>query len=190
MDILDFISSWPVWLQWLVAVFIFFAMTWTPLPRLLYLIVRWPVFKIWPSREGWSADCPKDNPLHCLDPDIAWRDGPNTRWSQMRKQRKDDFYSLHIKKPRLVSRIEATSEETRHPLKYRLEIKRDDYSKWESLGEYCGPIKVTLEEPIRLVKLQFIVIEPHPSSGWCIYDILLTEVKFRLFGWKVEGVIR
>ena len=182
----DIISGLPAWLQITLAICALFAIIWIPLPKLLYLIVRWPVFKLWPGREGWSADCPKDN-LECLDPNIAWRDGPNTRWSQMRKQRKDDHYSLHIKKPRLISKIEAKTEDTRYPLKYRLEILRDDNSKWEDIGEYEGPINITLKEKTKLVKLKFTITEPHPLSGWCIYDICLTEV--RLFGKFWEKVI-
>lgn len=143
----------------------------------------------WPSRGGWSADCPKDND-NCLDPNIAWKEQPNIRWCQMREQRKDDFYSLHIKKPRLISKIEARTEDTRYPLKYRLEIKRNDDSEWEDLGEYQRNISVSLKEAIKLVKLKFTITEPNPKSGWCIYDILLTEIRLRLFGWKWEKVIR
>jgi hypothetical protein len=151
--------------------------------KTLYSVVRWPMSKLWPGREGWSADCPKDNVGKCLDPDIAWRDPPNKRWCQMREMRKDDFYSLHIKKPRVITNVEVKTEGDRYPIKWALEIKRTDDSEWEKLCEREGLIEYTFEKPTKFIKLQLKIILPRLApkgemKSWCIYDILLTEKRF------------
>jgi hypothetical protein len=145
------------------------------------------MLKLWPHRQGWSADCNK-TPEARLDPNNAWSGGKANRWSQMRPQRENDFYYLHIGKQRVISRIKLCTEEVRYPRKYSLSIRESDDKHWELLGEYDN-LDVTLERPRKIIAIKWSITEPrlepwyddpNRSPAWAIYDIELTEV--RLFG--------
>lgn len=146
------------------------------------------MYKLWSSREGWSADCNKYPPNTCDDPNKAWSGGKANRWSQMRKQLLNDFFLLHIKKPRVISRIKLYTEDIRYPMKYSLEIRKNDKADWETLGKY-DQLDVTLPQPRKIIAIKWSITEPRiepwgdkPDEypAWAIYDIELTEV--RLFG--------
>jgi len=116
----------------------------------------------------------------------------------MRKMLKGDYYELHIKKPRILSRIEVVCKENSYPERFKLETRENDISPiWELVGEYdskdgkAGKMEVLLYRPRKVIAMRLTVIEPRlePESrygppAWSIYDIRLTEV--RIFGrwWK------
>ena len=94
--------------------------------------------------------------------------------------KKGDFFSLHIGKPRVISRVEARTEDVRYPLRYKVDIQEDYNSPWVVVGEYGGPIDVPLNPPRKLVAIRFMITEPRVKGphgrpvSWCIYDLLLT----------------
>ncbi len=133
------------------------------------------------------ADCPRDNKGEHLDPNIGWNKDLGARWSQMRKMLVNDFYSLNIRKPRVISRIKLVTEGLRYPKKCRLEIQERRNGAWEARGEY-EELDVIFSKPLKLIAFRFFIIDPreevyedHGSfPAWSIYNIELTEV--RLFG--------
>jgi len=195
----DFISNLPVGLQYTLAVLVALATIGFPISVIMRWITRWPMLRLWPHREGWSADCNKNPPKH-LDPNNAWRGGRATSWSQMREQKVNDYFYLHIKKPRVISRIRLCTEGIRCPKRYSLEIRESDDKDWMTLGQYES-LDVTLENPRRIAAIKWSIAEPRSepwedgaASGdsisypaWAIYDIELTEV--RLFGRWWQRVI-
>jgi len=193
-NLLNIISGLPPWLQITIAIFILFAIIWIPFPKFLVMVVRWPMLKLWPSREGWSADCPK-NSSHD-DPDVAWQSGAGKRWTQMREMRVNDHYLLHIKKPRVISRIRLVTEGIRCPTKCKIYIRKDDDSNWDEIGECDDSMDFKIWPPIKLVAFKFVILEPRVKkwedsgspSAWSIYDVQLTEV--RLFGKWWRKVIK
>jgi len=186
----DLITKLPIYLQYFIAALIALA-TLSQLIGFKEPIWGWLLSRLWPHREGWSGDCPRDNP-NFDDPEKAWI-GAGQRWSQMRGMREGDFFSLNIRKPRFISRIQLDNKGLLcYPLRYRLEYRTNNNQGWEKLGEY-SELDIPLKPFIKLLELRFTIIEPRlePKSekegwspAWSIYDITLTEV--RLFGhwWK------
>ena len=110
----------------------------------------------------------------------------------MREMRVDDFYSLHIGKPRVISRIRLTTRGIRCPRKCKVYIRRNDETDWEETGECDDSMDFKIKPPTKLIEFQFVITEPRLTKwedsntppAWSIYDVRLTEV--RLFGkwWK------
>ena len=145
------------------------------------------MFKLWPNRSGWSADC--NEMTVSDDPKNAWHGGRARRWSHKKEMWANDYFTLHIKKPRVISRIKFFTELPRFPKKFKLYIRSCDDSNWEELGEYTDEdLDIILSPPRKLISLKVTITEPReerwPNTGnpiaWSIYDIELTEV--RLFG--------
>lgn len=158
--------------------------------------------KLWPGREGWSADCipPESNQKddERLKPNRAWQLGSMERWCQMREMKRGDYYKLDMAKPRVVSQIKLVCKEDSYPMEFQLKVKENGKKEWEDAGVYdskdgsVGSMTVTFDKPRKLRSLNFIVakprLEPKNQQGqppaWSIFDVELTEV--RLFGkfWK------
>lgn len=159
---------------------------------------RWPTRKLWPNRKDWGAECipPDSQQEHYdddrLNPNRAWKGSPAERWSQLREMRKGDYFQLHIRKPRVISRIEAVSEGHRYPKRYKLLIKHNDVADWEEVNEYDDYIDVALDKPTKLIGIKLEVVEPRlePKDfrgrppAWSIYDIRLTEVRLLEKFWR------
>ncbi len=182
----DLITKLPISLQYIIAALIALA-TLSQLIGIKEPIWGWLLFRLWPHREGWSGDCPMNNP-NFGDPVKAWL-GEGQRWSQMREMRKDDYFSLNIRKPRFISKIHLENKGYPcYPLKYKLEYRANKNHEWKEIGQYDG-LDIRLKPSLKLSELKFTIIEPRlePKSekegwspAWSIYDIRLTEV--RLFG--------
>ena len=154
---------------------------------------KWPMHKLWPHREGWSGDCPKNSEHEPIC--NAWQGGQGTRWTQKREMRVDDFFRLYLGKSRVISRIKLLCEEReRAPERYKLLTKSNPDAEWEYVGEFHD-LDVRLPKPKTVVGVQWVITQPHDyiwpdtrlPSAWSIYDIRLTEV--RLFGRWWEKVI-
>ena len=144
------------------------------------------MLKLWPNRQGWSGDCSRY--LNFDDPSKAWSGGKANRWSQQRIMERNDFFLLHIKKTRVISRIKLCTEDIRYPKEYSLAIRENDNTEWEVLGEYDN-LDVVLTSPRKIIAIKWSITEPRTEKlnnqlnvipAWSIYDIELTEV--RLFG--------
>ena len=150
------------------------------------------MFKLWPHREGWSGDCPKNSDYDA--PSNAWTGGAGQRWSQRRGMRVDDYFLIDIVRPRVIRRIKLYTEGIRHPIKYKLSIRPNRDAEWEDIGEY-DTLDVELPKPQKLIGIKWTVIEPCEKKwedtklpvAWSIFDIRLTEV--RLFGRCWDKVI-
>jgi len=141
--------------------------------------------KLWPHREGWSADC--NELTNALEPNKAWQGGSATKWTHQKPMEIGDYFMLDICKPRIISRIRLDTEEPRRPTKYNLSIKANKYSNWEDIGEF-STLDVKLTKPKKITKIKWTITEPsafkwpdnNKPVAWAIFDIWLTEV--RLFG--------
>jgi hypothetical protein len=193
----DLISNLPIPIQYLIALLLALAIL-KPAWLIAKAILWWPMSKLWPGRDGWSAECiPKEKGMDTddrLNPNRAWESGSAERWCQMRMMKVGDYYNLDIAKPRVISRIKLICKEHSYPMKYELRIKQDDNHPWEDGGIHdsgnggLGYMEVNLDKPRKLKGLSFIITEPriNPRNvngqppAWSIFDIVLTEM--RLFG--------
>ena len=111
----------------------------------------------------------------------------------MRRQKANDYFHLHIHKPRVLSRVRLVTEGDRYPKKYKLAIRATDAGEWKQVGEY-DRLDVRLTKPERVIAIRWAITEPRDEAyadseirqegitypAWAVYDIELTEV--RLFG--------
>ena len=188
----DVISSLPIGVQYLIAGLVVLATIGIPVSVLIRWIARWPMFKLWPHREGWVADCPRDN-KNCYDPNIGWNKKLGARWTQARKMLMNDFYSLDIRKPRVISRIRLITDGPRYPKKSLLQIREERSGKWGKIGEF-EQLDAKFDSPRKMTAFKFSIIEPREEvyedskhyPAWSIYDVELTEVRlFRRWWHKV-----
>jgi hypothetical protein len=181
----DFIANLPTCLQILIGISVLFAMLWIPLPKFLFLALRYPMHKLWPKREGWSADC--NEKRDAIDPNDAWKGGSATKWSHQKPQLVGDYFILDIFKSRVINRITLTTEGPRHPLEYMLSVKSKRTENWDDLGKY-NTLDVKLPKSKKIVAIKWTITSPNTERwpdnnrliAWAIFDIRLTEV--RLFG--------
>ncbi len=182
----DLISKLPIWAQYTLAGLVLLATILELIGRIrLMTFRRWLVMMLFPPREGWTADCPRDN-KDCLDPNIAWNKSLGARWSQMRQMRKGDHFTLFIKFPRMINRIRfnVSGDEERFPKRYTLQTMPDKYSVWGKSEEYNGT-DIKLGKSRKIYGIRITVIEPRtePLSfdgkppAWSIFDIGLTQTR-------------
>jgi len=184
-DIISIITNLPVGLQYTIAILVVLATIGFPITAIVGWVMRWPMFKLWPHREGWSGDCPKNSNYDAHS--NAWQGGLGQRWSQNREMRVGDFFLLNIAKPRVIGRIKLFTEGDRHPKKYMLAMRENKDAEWEDIGEY-ETLDVTLPHPRKMIAVRWTVTEPSNKIwpdvklpvAWSIYEIELTEI--RLFG--------
>lgn len=197
MDILDFISSWPVWLQWLVGGLILFAMIWAPLPILIIRGIRWIMNFLQPKRRGWIAMCipaPYDSDLHKSpesDPNNAWK-RDRGRWSNGKRMEFGDWYELLLDKPRSLSEITVWSQGERFPQKVKFSSKERTSDEWKSEKEEIVALgrndqntifnhRFQKHQKVYGIRLQIIepTLEPKNDKGWspawAIYNIDVKE---------------
>lgn len=195
-DLPDLIAKLPVWLQYFLAFLVALA-TLFELQTRLKPIVGWPMARLWPNRQGWVADCPRDNPNYG-DPNMAWDKRLGARWSQMRAMAVDDHFRLDISRPRVISRIRFQTEDPegkdlRYPKRYRLDVQESADAPPQKCGDYEGPIDVSFGKPRRIQIIRVTILEPQTEGrnaiglpGWSIYNINLTEVRLFRKWWRKE----
>lgn len=147
------------------------------------------MLKLWPYREGWSADCNERS--KALDPNNAWRGGSANKWTHEKPMQVGDYFILDIAKVRVIDRIRLVTEEPRRPVEYGLSIKANKDSDWESIGEYSD-LDTKLSQPRRMIQIKWTITKPcveiwvttgNPVA-WSIYDIRLTEVRLLGRWWR------
>ena len=201
-SLLDIISNLSPLAQNIIYALIAVGALWALWDKTLGRMWRWGMFKLWPGREGWGADCiPRGKGQMDdvrLEPNRAWQLGAGERWCQMREMRVDDYYKLDIAKPRVISQVKLVCKENSYPEEFQLQIKENDEKGWEIVKHYdskdgsVGSMNVVFDKPRKLKGLNFIITKPRlepksedgKSPAWSIFDIRLTEM--RLFGhfWK------
>jgi len=208
MDILDFISSWPVWLQWLVASLILFTMIWSPFPVLFIRFIKWIIRSLRPEREGWVAQAiptPPESDIYRQpesDPNNAWH-YDRGRWTNGKQMEIGDWFSLELGKPRALSQIVVISEGARFPKKLNFYIKDKRENEWvlekeaEISLNYKGNTtfyhRFKKKKKVFAIKLEIAepTLEPIHAKGrspaWAIYNIDLKEYKLfgRLWEYKI-----
>lgn len=182
-DLPDLVGKLPIGVQYLLAGLVA-AGSLVALLGILRPMWARPMHKLWPGREGWSAECMPPHPGQqyqddeLLNPDRAWQGGAMHRWSQMRAMWKGDYFQLHLGKPRVLSRIQGVTDGNKYPLRYELQLSESDNADWKSYGEHDGPIDMELGKPTKVVAMRFEITEPDSAPSppnnmppaWGIYD--------------------
>ncbi len=155
---------------------------------MLNKFVNWLYHKVWEGRKNWSATCTYPLREQYPDSDVnrAFSGNNRLRWSTMRPQEVDVFYTLDISKQRKIVSVAFDSGVSlfHYPAKFELMTFNDKHQIVHIINA-DGPINCELKpnKPIRLINVKIIEVQKMENGNiwhWSIHDIKLKER--RLFG--------
>jgi hypothetical protein len=158
----------------------------------------------WPPRESWTperAELPdghKHFGYYQREASRAIQGTAGQRWCNMDAQKVDEWFRVHLGKPRIITGFRMVSHEKGgYPEEYRVEIRQtsEENEPWTDYRVHSGPIDFQFPSPTRIVWIQVKIVKPSLDEqgvpyGWSISDIQVTEQILGrwLHTWKKLGM--